>query len=125
MAARGAEVNLDSRLGGAKEARMEEEIVPPAACRDMAEVRRGVDSLDRRIVALLSERFRYMDAAARIKERRESVRDERRKAEVIEKVRASARGEGAPEDRIAAVYDLLVENSIQYEFDSFDRLRSG
>ena len=34
---------------------------------DMAEVRQGVDALDRLLVALLAERQGYMDAAARIK----------------------------------------------------------
>ena len=39
----------------------------PAQCTTMAEVRAGVDELDRRIVALLQRRFGYMDAAARTK----------------------------------------------------------
>ena len=42
----------------------------------MAEVRHGVDRLDEDIVRLLGERFRYMDAAARIKPDRAAVRDE-------------------------------------------------
>jgi isochorismate pyruvate lyase len=33
----------------------------------MAEVRSGVDEVDRQLVALLKRRFGYMDAAARIK----------------------------------------------------------
>ncbi|MFQ3665851.1 MAG: chorismate mutase, partial [Sphingomonadaceae bacterium] len=36
----------------------------------MAEVRLGVDAIDRALVALLAERFRFMDAAARIKQDR-------------------------------------------------------
>ena len=35
-------------------------------CRTMAEVRAGVDALDRELVALLEARFAYMAAAARI-----------------------------------------------------------
>ena len=35
----------------------------------MVDVRAGVDALDRQIVALIGERFRFMDAAARIKPR--------------------------------------------------------
>ena len=46
----------------------------------MTQVRAGVDRLDREIVALLAERFRYMEAAARIKPDRNEVRDEARKA---------------------------------------------
>ena len=95
----------------------------PADCRTMAEVRHGVDRVDEQIVALLAERFRYMDAAARIKPDREAVRDERRKAEVIAKARATAEREDAPAERIALLYDALIESSIAYEFDRFDATR--
>lgn len=99
---------------------MTEERVKPASCATMAEVRHGVDSLDREIAALLAERFRYMEAAARIKPDREAVRDEWRKADVIAKVRAAAAREGGPADRIALLYDALIENSIAYEFERYD-----
>ena len=75
---------------------MDEERVKPADCRTMAEVRHGVDRLDEAIVALLAERFRYMDAAARIKPARGHVRDEARKAEVIGNAVRVAHAEGAP-----------------------------
>ena len=39
--------------------------VAPEDCLTMAEVRHGVDALDRALVALLAERQRYMHAAAR------------------------------------------------------------
>ena len=43
----------------------DQERVHPADCTTMAEVRQGVDALDRALVALLVERQDYMDAAAR------------------------------------------------------------
>ena len=95
----------------------------PADCRTMAEVRHGVDRVDEQIVALLAERFRYMDAAARIKPDREAVRDEGRKAEVIAKARATAVREDAPAERVALLYDALIESSIAYEFDRYDETR--
>jgi len=49
--------------------------IAPADCTTMAEVRQGVDALDRALVALLAERQGYMDAAARIKTDRHVVRD--------------------------------------------------
>ena len=99
---------------------MTEDRVKPADCTTMAEVRHGVDRLDEEIAALLPERFRYMEAAARIKPDRDAVRDEWRKADVIAKVRAAAAREGGPADRIALLYDALIENSIAYEFDRYD-----
>ncbi len=56
----------------------------------MVEVRQGVDALDRALVALLAERQRYMDAAARIKPDRDAVHDHARIEDVVAKVLASA-----------------------------------
>ncbi|MCA1653707.1 MAG: chorismate mutase, partial [Sphingomonadales bacterium] len=50
----------------------------PNQCQTMLEVRAGVNDVDRRLVALIARRFRYMDAAARIKADRDAVRDEAR-----------------------------------------------
>jgi isochorismate pyruvate lyase len=94
--------------------------VKPADCAVMAEVRHGVDRLDEEIAALLAERFRYMAAAARIKPERSQVRDEARKAEVIANARRAALAAGAPAERVAALYEALVESSIAYEFERFD-----
>ena len=90
-------------------------------CTTMAEVRAGVDQVDRELVALLARRFAYMDAAARIKPARDAVRDEARKAQVIANVRAHARAAGLPEDALADLWDRLVETSIAYEFRAYDR----
>ena len=100
------------------------EILEPQDCTTMAEVRAGVDDVDRKIVALLARRFGYMDAAARIKPDRSVVRDEARKAEVIAKVKASAREHGLDAELLARLYDQLIEACIAYEFKEFDRLRA-
>lgn len=92
-------------------------------CTTMAEVRAGVDALDRELVALLRRRFDYMDAAARIKPERGQVRDEARKAQVIANARAAAEAAGMPGAEIAAIFDRLVEASIAYELAAFDRHR--
>lgn len=96
----------------------------PAACRTMAEVRDGVDRLDEQIVGLLGERFRYMDAAARIKPEREAVRDEGRKAQVLANVARLAREHDVPEAAAAELYERLVEASIAYELARFDATRA-
>jgi len=101
------------------------ERVKPADCGTMAEVRQGVDALDREIVALIAERFRYMDAAARIKPDRGAVRDEARKAQVIANACRHADAGAVPQAVIEAIYETLVEGSIAYEFDRFDALRAS
>ncbi len=90
-------------------------------CTTMAEVRAGVDQLDRELIALLRRRFDYMDAAARIKPERDHVRDEARKAQVIANARAHAAAAGLPEQEIGQLWDALVEASIAYELAEYDR----
>ena len=97
----------------------------PEACRTMREVRDGVDRLDEAILGLIGERFRYMDAAARIKPQREAVRDEGRKAQVLANVARLAREEDVPEAVAAELYEGLIEASIAYELGRWDSLRNG
>ena len=100
-----------------------EETIDPTACETMPEVRGGVDAIDRALVALMARRFGYMDAAARIKPARATVRDEDRKADVIANVKAHAEELGVPVPLAAALWEMLVENSIAYEFIQFDEIR--
>lgn len=95
-------------------------MIAPQDCTSMTEVRAGVDSIDRQIVTLLGERFRFMDAAARIKPERGHVRDEPRKAQVIDNACRTAAECGVPVDLVERLYEMLVEGSIAYEFDAFD-----
>lgn len=95
----------------------------PESYTTMAEVRAGVDDIDRQLVALLGRRFAHMRAAARIKPEREAVRDEARKAQVIRNVRAEAERLGAPADVLGDLWNQLVEASIAYEMAEFDRLK--
>ena len=102
---------------------MFDERTSPADCATMREVRFGVDRVDEAIVALIGERFRYMDAAARIKPERGAVRDEGRKAEVLARVRRLAAEHDVPEGAVAELYERLIEASIAYELERFDALR--
>ncbi|WP_404335110.1 chorismate mutase [Sphingomonas sp. MMS12-HWE2-04] len=97
------------------------ETIAPLNCTTMTEVRAGVDAVDRALVDLLARRFGYMDAAARIKPERDHVRDEARKAQVIDNARAHARAAGIPEAVVCDLWETLVEASIAYEFEAFDR----
>lgn len=99
-------------------------MLEPEDCRTMIEVRVGVDAVDRELVALLKRRFGYMDAAARIKPERGHVRDDVRKAQVIANVRAHAAAAGIPADAVADLWDRLIEASIAYELEEFDRMRA-
>ena len=93
--------------------------VTAAECQTMAEVREAIDRLDGQIIALLGERFRDIEAAARIKQDVQAVRDEPRIDEVLENVRRSAAEDGVPLDIAAELYRLLVERSVTYELEKF------
>lgn len=99
-------------------------MIAPEDCGTMAEVRAGIDSLDRQIVDLLAIRFRFMTAAARIKADRGAVRDEERKAQVIANAKAAAERAGVPPAVIGDIWERLVEGSIAYEFDRWDDHRA-
>ena len=95
----------------------------PEACASMAEVRAGVDALDRELVTLLAIRQRYMDAAARLKPSRDAVHDTARIEDVVAKVKAAAREVGLSEAIAEPVWRELIARCIAYEFESFDRVR--
>lgn len=96
----------------------------PEACATMAEVREGVDALDRALVALLAERQRYMEAAARIKPSRDVVHDDWRIEDVVSKVLAAAREQGLSPDIAEPVWRKLIERCIAHEFGEWDRTRT-
>lgn len=89
----------------------------------MADVRAGVDKVDAELIALIARRFAYMDAAARIKDDRDAVRDDARKAQVIANVRRAAFDYRIPQDVVETMWETLVEGSIAYEYDRWDALR--
>ena len=99
-------------------------IVDPDNCNSMVEVRAGVDATDLDLIEILERRFGYMRAAARIKSSKSDIRDEERKRRVILAAVNAAKLRGMPEERIAALWDALVETSIAYEFEIWEDLRS-
>lgn len=89
----------------------------------MAEVRDGVDALDRELVRLLVRRQRYMNAAARIKPDREAVYDADRIEDVVAKVLAEAQAHGLSADIAEPVWRKLIERCIAHEFEVWDATR--
>ena len=97
--------------------------VAPEACLSMAEVRHGVDALDRALVVLLAERQRYMDAAARIKPDRSVVHDDARIEDVVQKVLAAAARAGLSPAIAEPVWRTLIDRCIAHEFATWDATR--
>ena len=101
------------------------QILDPADCTTMTQVREGVDDIDRQVVALIARRFGYMDAAARIKPVREAVRDEWRKADVKAKVDAAADAAGIDRALMSRLYEDLIETSIAHELGRWEAMRDA
>lgn len=83
----------------------------------MAEVRTEIDRIDRRLVRLIAERQRYIEAAARIKCRADEVRLEWRIEDVVAKVLAAARREGLSERIAEPVWREMIERCIEHEHE--------
>ena len=94
-----------------------------AHCHTMADVRRHIDALDERIVALMAERSGYMTQAARIKQDEAQVHDQARIDFIVGRVTAMAAAQGAPEAVIEAAYRAMIDASIEFERGEFQRLR--
>jgi isochorismate pyruvate lyase len=91
-----------------------------AECRTMADIRSGIDRLDRALVALLAERQAYIERAAKIKTARSAVRDQARINDVIAKVLAAAGAAGLSPVIAEPVWRILVDRCIAHEFAAFD-----
>lgn len=85
------------------------------ACREMSEVRREIDRIDRVLVALIAERLSYIEAAGRIKPRQDDVRLEWRIEDVVAKVLAEAERAGVPKRIAEPVWRSLIDLSIEHE----------
>ena len=91
-------------------------------CHSMTDVRRHIDALDERIVALIAERSGYVAQAARIKQDASQVHDQARIDFIVERVKAMATEQGAPEAVIEAAYRAMIDASIEFERGEFKRL---
>ncbi|MGH6637113.1 MAG: chorismate mutase [Polaromonas sp.] len=91
-------------------------------CETMTEVRQHIDALDERIVLLLAERGGYVAQAARIKQREDQVYDQARIDFIVDRVKAMAREQGAPEAVIEATYRAMIAAFIEFERGEFVQL---
>jgi len=89
-------------------------------CKDMSDVRREIDRVDRAIVKLIAERQNYIEQAGHIKQSRDTVRDNDRVEDVVAKVRRECERQGANPDLLEELYRTMIEWCINYEFTVFD-----
>ena len=95
---------------------------PVVQCDNMDDLRVEIDQLDRVIVDLLSVRQGFMEQAARIKQDRNLVRDEKRIEDVVTKALDHAQQVGAHPELVENLYRQMIEWCINYEMDVFESL---
>ena len=89
--------------------------ISPEACTGMQDIRREIDSIDRKVIALLGQRFQYVIAASKFKTSETSVRAPERFTAMLEKRRVWAEEEGLNPDAIEKMYRDLVSHFIEEE----------
>ncbi len=95
---------------------------PVVQCDNMDDLRIEIDQLDRVIVDLLSIRQGFMEQAARIKQDKNLVRDEKRIEDVVAKALDHAQQVGAHPELVENLYRQMIEWCINYEMDVFESL---
>lgn len=102
---------------------LEESKTSPEDCGDMLAVRAEIDRLDRALVRLIAERQRYIEAAARIKDREDEVRLQWRIDDVLAKVKAASAREGLEWGIAEPVWRQMMDQCIAHEGVVWRRLR--
>jgi len=95
---------------------------PPAACADLGAVRTEIDRIDNALVALIAERFGYVERAWQLKLKSgQEANVPWRNQQVIDKVRAEAERQGLPPDLCEALWRQMIGWFIQYEEEKLRR----
>ena len=90
---------------------------PAQDCQNMDEVRKEIDRLDKQLVALIAERFQYVDRAWQLKNNPDEATVPWRIQQVIERVRAHAEEHNVPPALTEALWRQMIGWFIQYEED--------
>ena len=85
------------------------------------EVRDNIDRLDRAIIALMAERGRFVQQAARFKTSRSDVEAPKRVEQVVAKVRGLAIEAGLEPQVAEVAYRAMVGAFIEVEHAAFER----
>ena len=87
----------------------------PEQCENIADIRAGIDRLDRQVIALLGQRLAYVKAASKFKTSETTVRAPERFKSMLNQRRVWAEEEGLNADAIEKMYQDLVSHFIDEE----------
>ena len=87
----------------------------PEECENMDHVRAEIDRLDEVLVALIAERFSYVDRAWTFKKTPADATVPWRIQQVVDKVKAHAEDTNLPPEMVEALWRQMIGWFIQYE----------
>jgi len=87
----------------------------PEACENLADIREGIDELDRQIVDVLQRRLAYVKAAAQFKPTEESIAAPQRVAAMLSDRRAWAEAAGLPAGGVETLFASLINWFIEQQ----------
>ena len=87
----------------------------PQDCASMDDVRVEIDRIDEHLVALIAERFGYVDRAWQLKNNPADATVPWRIQQVIDKVKAQAVKHDLPEDLAETLWRQMIDWFIEYE----------
>jgi len=99
---------------------MDQTTIPPDRCANLDEIRAGMDTIDREIVALIARRVAYVRAAARFKTTSANVAAPERVAAVLKTRREWAEANGLSGDVIEGLYRDLVSYCVSEEHKQWE-----
>jgi isochorismate pyruvate lyase len=98
----------------------------PSDCADLGQVRQEIDRIDAALVALIAERFGYVERAWQLKlVAGQEASVPWRNQQVIDKVRARAADVGVPPDLCEALWRQMIGWFIQYEEEKLRKELEG
>lgn len=87
---------------------------------ELTELRAEIDTIDERIINLLSKRANLVSAAGKIKKNEQGVRDPKRVEQVIEKVRTQAVATGLDPLIAEEIYRTIIGCFVRTELKEFN-----
>ncbi len=89
----------------------------PEDCQSLEEIRNVIDKIDEHIIALFSERHKYVEEIVRFKHDKDAIIAQERKEQVILQRKKWAESKGLNADTFAKIYTLLVNSNIEHEME--------